>query len=348
MNFVNHTIFPALNYDHHDLQNEIFHIVVSRVTYDIRINNRDGQSQLIISPEQSVMNYTDISYSEMADTSIEYENDLAPYKPKTDIVINATAFVPENNPVPVFDVGIQIGKYQKVLRIFGPRNWVKEDNEWFLTESESISYLDIRYEHASGGTYHVDGRAIVSPANPVGMGWYPEEFLAQCDKTLLPAHQIESPDSPAEHISQILRPDGFGFFGRTWRGRVEYAGDYHQSPVSAHPPTLPDNHNYWCGAHPTLQIPHLKAGNKLPLKLFGLVSATEIERQHVLFYVPVENLFVFIGSGLGFSIPKNLQLDTIVVDMNLRKVFCTYRIALPGSLNIAEVTLRYISDHPAR
>ena len=90
----------------------------------------------------------------MVDTSIEYESDLAPYKPKTDIVINATAFVPENNPVPVFDVGIQIGKYQKVLRIFGPRYWIKEDDEWFLTESEPISYLDIRYEHASGGTYN--------------------------------------------------------------------------------------------------------------------------------------------------------------------------------------------------
>lgn len=34
--------------------------------------------------------------------------------------------------------------------------------------------------------------------------------------------------------------------------------------------------------------------------------------------------------------------------MNLRKVFCTYRIALPESLNIAEMTLRHIPDHPAR
>lgn len=344
MNFINHTIFPALNFDCHNPHHDKFHVVASRITYDIRINTRNGQSQLIISPEQSPLNYTDISYSEMIDASIEYENDLAPYKPKTDIVINATAFVPENNPVPVFDVGIQIGKYQKALRIFGPRNWVKEGNEWFLTEPEPISYLNIRYEHASGGTYNTGDTVFTSPANPIGMGWYPAEFLAGSDKTHLPAHQIESPDIPAQHISQILRPDGFGFFGRTWQGRAEYAGDYHQNPSSQ----MPDNINYWCGAHPTLQIPHLKAGNKLPLKLFGLVSATEIERQHVLFYVPVENLFVFIGSGLGFSIPKNLQLDTIVVDMNLRKVFCTYRIALPDSLNITEVTLRYIPDHPAR
>lgn len=346
MNFVNHTIFPALNFDSDNQQHDTFHIVASRITYDIRINNRDGQSQLVISPEQSMLNYTDISYSEMVDTSIEYESDLAPYKPKTDIVINATAFVPENNPVPVFDVGIQIGKYQKVLRIFGPRYWTKEDSEWFLTKSELVRYLDIRYEYASGGTYSTGNRVFTSPANPIGMGWYPAEFLAQCDKTQLPAHQIESPDIPAEHISQILRPDGFGFFGRTWQERAEYAGHY--DPVSSRPPQTPDNLNYWCGAHPTLQIPHLKAGNKLPLKLFGLVSATELERQHVLFYVPVENLFVFISSGLGFSIPKNLQLDTIVVDMNLRKVFCTYRIALPESLNIAEMTLRHIPDHPAR
>ena len=87
MNFINHTIFPALNYDSDNQQHDTFHIVASRITYDIRINNRDGQSQLVISPEQSLLNYTDVSYNEMVDTSIEYESDLAPYKPKTDIVI---------------------------------------------------------------------------------------------------------------------------------------------------------------------------------------------------------------------------------------------------------------------
>ncbi len=167
MNFINHTIFPALNYDSDNHQHDTFHIVASRITYDIRINNRDGQSQLVISPEQSLLNYTDVSYNEMVDTSIEYESDLAPYKPKTDIVINATAFVPENNPVSVFDVGIQIGQYQKVLRIFGPRYWIKKDDERFLTESEPISYLDIRYEHASGGTYNAGDTVFTSPANPV-------------------------------------------------------------------------------------------------------------------------------------------------------------------------------------
>ena len=348
MNFINHTIFPAINYEGADLHDDKFHVVASRVTYDIRINNRDGQSLLVISPEQQPLNYTDVSYNETIDTSIEYESDLAPYKPKTDIVINATAFVPENNPVPVFDVGIQIGKYLKALRIFGPRNWIKEGNEWLLTESEPISYLDIRYEYAFGGTYTVNDDIVASPANPIGMGWYPASFLAQCNELHLPANQIESPNTPVEHISQIIRPDGLGFFGRNWLGRTEYAGAYHQEEMSSRQPKMPENFHYWCGAHPTLQIPHLKTGNKLPLKLFGLLSATEIERQHVSFYVPVENMFVFIGSGLGFSIPKNLQLDTVVVDMNLRKVFCTYRIALPGSLNISEMTLRHIPENSGR
>ena len=49
MNFINHTIFPALNYDSDNQQHDTFHIVASRITYDIRINNRDGQSQLVIS-----------------------------------------------------------------------------------------------------------------------------------------------------------------------------------------------------------------------------------------------------------------------------------------------------------
>lgn len=82
MNFINHTIFPAINYEGAYLHDDKFHVVASRITYDIRINNRDGQSLLVISPEQQPLNYTDVSYNETIDTSIEYESDLAPYKPK--------------------------------------------------------------------------------------------------------------------------------------------------------------------------------------------------------------------------------------------------------------------------
>ncbi|MEG0279427.1 MAG: DUF2169 domain-containing protein [Morganella sp. (in: enterobacteria)] len=346
MSFINYSIFPAISFKGTNNHKSEFHIVTARVTYDIKIMTSDGKSILTVAPEQAPLNYSDVHFDDDIKKSIRYESDLSPYKPKTDVIINATAFSPGNRATAAFDVGVQLGKYIKPLRIHGPRYWIHDSFGWELSPAEPVKSLDIRYEYATGGTLNIHDKIFASPANPSGMGWYPKEYLKQCGEIILPGPQIESPEAPITHISQPVRPDGFGFFGRSWQDRIKYAGTYDDNWLEKqHPfPPVDFKFNYWCGAHPSLQIPHIEVGNKLPVKLFGLIPSSEIAVQKISFYIPTETLFIFIVSELGISVTKDMQLDTIVIDMAIRKVFCTYRITVPESVKAAEIQLRYISE----
>lgn len=308
------------------------------------IDEKKGNFTLTQAPTQEPLNYDDVHYDTNSG-SVKYESDLAPYKPKTDIIINATAFTPYNKPMPFFNVAIQVGSLSKVLRIYGPRNWQYTLLGWTLCHPKPITSLDIRYEYSSGGHYTIEGQVFTSKYNPSGMGWYPIEYLKQCNKTLLPAPQIESINMPIENILYLTIPEGFGFFGRSWHQRIKFSGTYDQEWVNKRHPYLPGdfNFNYWNGAHPSLQMPHPTPGDEIPVTLQGLLPSSDRADQKVIFYIPVETLFIFFSSDMNTGITRDMVLDTIIIDMYKRKVFCTYRITLPDILKILEIQLRYIA-----
>jgi hypothetical protein len=341
----NHSAFPALQYDGLDQNDTCFNIVVARITYDINIREKNGRITLVQSSEQVPLNYSDMHYKDPVHSSVQYESDLAPYKPETDVVINATAFSPDEKSTPFFEVAIQVDQSIKTLRINGPRFWKYGLSGWSLGHPEPIDSLDILYEYASGGWHEVDGETFASPNNPSGMGWYPNEYLKRCKKNRLPGPQIESKNIPINNIQELTIPEGFGFFGKSWRGRIEHAGTYDSAWVEERHPYLPRDFDfrYWCGAHPSLQIAHPKPSGNIPVVLWGLVPASEVPDQRVSFHVPVETLFVFVKTESGLGVTKDMLLDTIVIDMRARKVFCSYRITLAEELRASEIQLRHIA-----
>lgn len=342
--FINYTAFPAMLYEAIDQNDEGFTIVAARVTYDLLIPD-DGRARLKLSPTQSPLCKGDEHYGDPSKSSVMGESDLAPYKPKTDVVINAAAYAPGDKPAPFFGAAVQVGDQSKTVRVTGPRVWRHGLVGWSLEPPKPIASLDLRYEYASGGLYEVDGKVVASPANPVGMGWYPPEYLRQCKKTTLPAPQIESADKPISNIGEIVPPDGFGFIGRGWQGRIEYAGTMDEAWQEERHPLLPRDFRfeYWCGAQPALQLPHPKPLTEIPVALRYLVPASDVPNQAVIFDIPVETVFVFTTTDKGLGVTKDLLLDTVLIDMNARKVFCTYRVALSEELNLVETQLRYIA-----
>lgn len=344
-NFINHTAFPALKFKTLDQNDCGFDIIVARVTYDVKIIKKQEKITLTQSKKQASLIYSDIHYNDPVRSSVEYESDLAPYKPKTDVIINATAFAPRGKASSCFDVAVKVGGKSKKLRIYGPRFWRLTPLGWVLEHPHAVDKLDVLYEYSSGGWYEVDNKTIASPSNHLGMGWYPDKYLKHCSEIRLPAPQIESTDTPIKSIDEIVTPEGFGFFGKSWRGRIEHAGTYDSAWVEKRHPYLPKDFDfrYWCGAHPALQIAHPQPYDDIPVELCGLIPADERFDQHVSFHIPVETLFVLVKTESGLGVTKDMLLDTIVIDMRARKVFCTYRIALTEELNTSEFQLRYIA-----
>ncbi|WP_312046498.1 DUF2169 domain-containing protein [Erwinia sp.] len=341
-NFKNLTPFPALLFESLDQHDHGFTTVVARLSYDLNIHS----GTLTLCEDQGELVEQDSYFGETGRSSTRFESDLAPYKPRLDVVINATAWAPEDKPVKAFTAGIQIGDITRLLRINGAREWRKMLASWQLSDAQPLTSLDIRYEYAAGGFYQPEGEDIIaSPANTVGMGWYPPALLKKTKAQRLAAPQIEWVTQPVEKIDRITQPAGFGFYGRGWQGRIEYAGSYDKKWQKERHPLLPQDFSfdYWCGAHPYMQFPFPQPLKSLPVKLRYLIAASEIKNQHIQFSVPVETLFVFITTLKGAGVAKDMLLDTLVIDLATKKVHCSYRVTTSELMEPVVTELRFIA-----
>ena len=342
---INHTAFPALLYDALDQHDAGFSVLAAHLSYDLVIRPEDGAAMLRFCAEQEPLCMADEHYGEPDRTSTRLESDIVPFKPRLDVVVNGTAYAPGDQPAPAFGAAIRIYDRTRSVLVCGARSWKRGVTGWSLTDPLPIAALPLRYEYASGGLHRVEDHDHAAAANIVGMGWYPVEFLRQFRGDQLPAPQIESYEHRLRGIGDELPAAGFGFIGRGWRGRIEFAGTADAAWQAERHPLLPRDFrmDFWNGAPPAQQFDHPKPLTSVPIALQNLVPARDVPAQGVHFEVPVESVFALVGLERGIGLTRDLTLDTIVVDMDARRVYCTYRLALAEELDIAEVQLRYIA-----
>ncbi|WP_257385294.1 DUF2169 family type VI secretion system accessory protein [Tahibacter caeni] len=342
---INHTAFPALLYDALDQHDAGFSVVAAHLSYDLLIRPEDGAANLRFCEEQAPLCMADEHYGEPDRTSTRFESDIVPYKPRLDVVVNGTAYAPGDKPAPAFGVAIRIHERLRSLLVCGPRDWKRGLTGWSLTDPAPIAALPLRYEYAGGGLHRIENQDYAAASNVVGMGWYPPEFLRQFRGDRLPAPQIESHEHRLGGISDETPAAGFGFIGRGWRGRIDHAGTADAAWQAERHPLLPRDFRmeFWNGAPPAQQFEHPRPLGSVAIATQNLVAARDVPGQGVHFTVPVESVFVLVGLERGIGLTRDLILDTIVVDMDARKVHCTYRVALAEELDIAEVQLRYIA-----
>jgi len=101
--FVNYTPFPAMAFQALDRHGQCFHVVALRSTSEIKA---DGT--LLFIPEQAPLAVTDEYHGELNKSSVRQESDLAPFKPKCDVIVNGKAYAPAGRPARRFTVGIRI------------------------------------------------------------------------------------------------------------------------------------------------------------------------------------------------------------------------------------------------
>ncbi len=170
MEYTNYTPFPTLCFDTLWPDNRDHFTIVIKATANIIPDNL-----LELAEEQLPLQVTDEYYGQPGTSALKYPHDLSPFKPKADIILNATAYITNKRGS---ITSLKVGNLVKKLIVIGPRFWNKSFPGWRLTKTEPTPKQPIRYEFAFGGTAQYtdekgESRIIdVNQKNPVGRGWH--------------------------------------------------------------------------------------------------------------------------------------------------------------------------------
>lgn len=332
-------------------------VTVTRATYDL---GDDGS--LTPRVEQPPLNFCELAYGDVVVTPPRRESDIAPEKPKVDLVVQGTAFAPGGRPAPRFEVGLSVADpgggalLDRRLVVTGPRAWrrgARGGDRWSLGEPDPTCEVPLRFDRAYGGIAIIEVPANGSPArsehlahvdNPVGRGFIPsrEEVARACrvgveeaDRLLtrwleahptLEAPQIELPGKPLGSPMDRYPLAGWGLVAKHWRLRHQHVGTMDQAWMESRMPRMPLDFDarYWCGAHPDLQLERLPAGSTVTLR--GLTAADRDPRQTLRIELPaVEPVLRFGDRAVGEIVEAPLKLDTVLIDLDAREVVLLHR-----------------------
>ena len=258
MDIINTTPFTVATMLWEDLQEQPKLTVIIKSTFAIAANQAAS-----VSAEQLPIFIADEHDGKDATTSVRFESDMVPFKPRADVVLIGRARVPGSQPVTQLDVSLRVGGLDKTIRVFGDRQW------WFPTRLAFVPLIspphffltmDLLYERAFGG---IDAAAArYCKENLTGTGFIGKKSKKSIHKKLLP--NLEDPAHLIRWWRSRPKPAGFGFYGRGWVPRIGYAGTYDEQYRKERAPALPLDFSYafYNGAHPDLQVEGYLQGNE--------------------------------------------------------------------------------------
>lgn len=248
----------------------------------------------------------DVPWGKPTVSSIRYPSDLCVRKPASEVIVVARAHAPGDVPVPSFDAGVRVGRLSKIVRVTGPRMWLPDGAG--VTEPGPINMLEIRYEHAFGGSDFTDmNHPVEDPRNPVGRGVVRHPSLL----TKREAPQLEDPKEPIGDIKSKPKPTGLGPIGRSWEPRRRYFGTYSSDWVKTRaplpPPDFDDRANLSAPAE-LVAAGYLEGGEE------GAITNLSPGGGVISFRLPVFRVMIsFRAKGMESVVVKP-RIDTVVVD----------------------------------
>ena len=221
----NETQFEAAGEFIRDMKGRENWVVAIKATFDIL-----PDSSLEPAKEQLAPNHLPVYFGEEAKSSLQYESDFPLDKQNVDIILNASAHSPYQEPVKELNVSISLGSISKSLKIIGDRYRVKPFLTKSITDAEEFTSMEIRYEKAYGGW--LKNQKDIIRDNPIGTG----------------SENIEY-----EQLPNIFYPGkknkvaGFGAIAGDWQPRLSLAGTYDEKWQNERFPLIPtdfDNQFY--------------------------------------------------------------------------------------------------------
>lgn len=225
MDFRNLTPFHALCFSALDPGKQEHRVIAMKVGYRLVPIAAGYCSAEAIADEPYPLCTADTFYAEEGTSSTYEESDLAPYKPKCDVLLRGHAHAPDKQTASAWDVRIRLSApsspaqpvlLDKRLHVTGPRQFLHRFTGWHMTRPEPLTTLPLRWEYAFGGRSVVPnpnhGASADTPAfllnevcfsNPIGCGWIEKRHPSMARKAKQPLQRIPAPQ--IEYVNQGIR-----------------------------------------------------------------------------------------------------------------------------------------------
>jgi hypothetical protein len=292
--------------------------VVVKGTFDV---NADGDCRSSDQPVPWV--FADEHHGDPGTTSLRWESDFAPCKPRVDILISAEATAPAGHEATRLQVGLQGPGIDKQAVVTGDRVW--NAGIFGLKPSDPLPFrrMPLVWDRAFGGSdlSHAQvGKHGTHIGNPVGVDFHLNGDSESIRGKALP--NIECADGLLASWSDKPTSIGFGSVGRGWSPRLQFAGTYDQRWIDETMPFLPQDfdNRYFQSAPIDQQLDELPDGSVFRCR--NMTDSGDFVVRIPLFQVPVRYLFD------DRSEVQMLGADTVILQPSQRRLILVGRVAM--------------------
>ncbi|MCL4807031.1 MAG: DUF2169 domain-containing protein, partial [Thermoanaerobaculia bacterium] len=187
-----------------------------------------------------------------------FPGEIAPRKPKTDVIVLGRALAPAGEAVRSMTVSVVVGAFRHSLAVFGDRRW--ERGAGGLRPSEPVPFreMPVTWTNAFGGKVRTPVGEWPNTDNPEGKGF----LMDGADAEGAPLPNVEDPKALVRSPQDLPRPVGWGPYPLAGGVRVAKlrGPDGVPLPFEAVEPWVMG----W--AHPDLMVETPAAGTKIEVE----------------------------------------------------------------------------------
>jgi len=316
------------------------HMVVAvKGTFNIPAPGREPE----LAEQQIPLVEADTFTGEPGNSAPVYEADYPLSKPRCDVLLLGSAYVPAGEPAERIQVGLRVGPITKTFHVVGDRLWQVGNAIAPGRLIQPFERLSITYDRAFGGAdnFHSDpSKHSAYMRNPIGRGYHAKLDDLLVDGTPMPnTEEIERP---------VVAPDGnyqpmsFGPVGRGWAPRLKYAGTYDQDWLDDVFPFLPKDfrQDYFQAAPADQQMPYPVGGEEV-----FLLNLTPEGRTG--FRLPRVEVPIVFFRNKGDRAQTMGVIDTILLEPDKGTFALTWRASVPLRKNVFEIA-QVLAGHMPR
>lgn len=323
---------------HSNAEGREFCVLVAKATFDILPN---GTTRL--ADEQLPFVFADEHHDAPGLSSLKYESEFAPWKPRADVLLVGEACAPAGQRVQSMLVGLVAGQVRKAIRVTGNRVWKRGIARITSTQPEPFIRMPLLYERAFGGSDHTHNNPAQHATyeeNPVGVGFHKNANAAVLDGTPLP--NLEDPRTPVDSPRGLYTPKAYTPVGRSWMPRRAFAGTYDEQWMNQQFPFLPLDFDdrYFQSTPADQQTHHLQGGEEI------LCTGMRPDGQ-LRCAVPrlrVDTLALY----KDHEVAQQAVCDTLILEPNVPRLSLLWRTAFPLTRRVADLREIIVGDKPAQ